>query len=149
MKRPVRPVIGIIALIVAIIGVGTSVFSHEIAERIQPTPPTEEKIADFAVRVKDAVVAKLKDRDAAVVAAPKVYRWHTTIPRIALALGILGLIGASASYLRGERRHFAVSAAGFGMIALAWQALMISLGVVFVLIIIFAILGLIGIDISI
>lgn len=149
MKRPVRPVIGIIALIVGIIGVVTSVFSHEIAEHIQPSPPAEQKIADFAVRVKHAVIAKMKDRDSVAATAPQVYRWHATIPKVALALGILGLVGASASYIRGERRHFAISAAGFGIVALAWQALMISLGAIVGLVIIFAILNSLEIDISI
>jgi hypothetical protein len=149
MKRPVKPFVGILALVVAIVGLVMSVFGFDIAEHLQPTPPVEEKIADFTVRVKDAVIAKLKNRDAIISTKAQAFSWHVTIPRIALGLGILGLVGASLSYIRGERRTYAVSAAGFGVIALAWQALMISLGAVVAIVIIFAVLNSLGIDISI
>ena len=134
---------------VAIVALVTSVFGLDIAEHLQPTPPVEEKIADFTVRVKDAVIAKLKNRDAVIHSKAQPYSWHATIPRIALGLGIFGLVGASFSYIRGERRTYAVSAAGFGVIALAWQALMISLGALVVIVILFAVLNSLGVDISI
>jgi hypothetical protein len=52
---------------------------------------------------------------------------------------MLGLIGASVSYTRGENRAFAVSAAGLGAVALAWQAMMTSLGALILIVIIFAV----------
>jgi hypothetical protein len=65
-----------------------------------------------------------------------------------MGLGMLGLIGAAVSYTRGEPRAFAVSAAGIGVVALAWQAMMISLGAILVIVIVFAVLNAIGIDLS-
>ncbi len=132
----------------AIIGMAASLFGSDIAEAIQPTPPIEERVAELTVRVKDAVVAKLKDRDAVIAAPTRERDLHTTIPKLAMGLGMLGLIGAAVSYTRGEPRAFAVSAAGIGVVALAWQAMMISLGAILVIVIVFAVLNAIGIDLS-
>ena len=148
MKRLIKPIVGLIALIVAIIGLVGSIFGPDIAEWIQPTPPVEEKIADLTVRIKDAVIAKLKDRNATIIVKSREHDWHQTIPKLAMGLGMLGLIGASASYTRGENRAFAVSAAGLGAVALAWQAMMISLGALILIVIIFAVLNALGIDMS-
>lgn len=148
MKKPIKPIIGVAALVLAIMGLAASIFGSDIAEAIQPSPPIEEKIADLTVRVKDAVVAKLKDRDAVIASPVREHDWHTTIPKLAMGLGMLGLIGAAVSYVRGESRAFAVSAAGLGVVTLAWQAMMISLGAVLILVIVFAVLNSLGLDLS-
>jgi hypothetical protein len=98
--------------------------------------------------VKDAVVAKLKDRDAVIAAPVRETDLHTTIPKFAMGLGMLGLIGAAVSYTRGESRAFAGSAAGLGVVALAWQAMMISLGAILIIVILFAVLNSLGFDLS-
>ena len=148
MKRPIKPIIGVFALVLAIVGLAVSIFGSDIAEAIQPSPPIEEKVADLTVRVKDAVIAKLKNRDAVIATPVREHDWHATIPKCAMGLGMLGLIGAAASYSRGESRAFAVSAAGLGLVALAWQAMMISLGAILFIVIIFAVLNALGIDLS-
>jgi hypothetical protein len=148
MKRPVKPILGVIALVFAIVGLAVSIFAPDIAEAIQPSPPVEEKVADLTVRIKDAVVARLKDRDAVIAAPDRPHDWHVTIPKLAMGLGMLGLIGAAISYTRGEARAFAIAAAGLGVLALAWQAMMISLGALLLIVIVFAVLGALGIDLS-
>jgi len=148
MKKPINPIIGVAALVFAIMGLAASIFGSDIAEAIQPSPPIEERVADLTVRVKDAVIAKLKDRNAVIAAPVREHDWHTTIPKLAMGLGMLGLIGSAVSYTRGESRAFAVSAAGLGVVALAWQAMMISLGAILIIVIIFAVLNWLGIDLS-
>ena len=148
MKKPIKPIIGVAALVIAIIGLAVSIFGSDVAEAIQPSQPIEEKVADLTVRVKDAVIAKMKDRDAVIAAPEREHDWHTTMPKFAMGLGMLGLIGAAVSYTRGEPRAFAVSAAGLGVVALAWQAMMISLGAILIIVIIFAVLNSLGIDLS-
>lgn len=148
MKKLRKPIIGIVALVVAIIGLAASIFGSDIAEAIQPSPPIEEKLADFTVRLKDTVVAKLKNQDAVNAAPVRERDWHTTIPKVAMGLGMLGLICAAVSYTRGEPRAFAVSAAGFGVVALAWQAMMISLVAILIILIVFAVMNSLGMDLS-
>lgn len=148
MKKSVKPVIGVAALVLAILGLILSIFGSDIAEAIQPSPPIEEKVADLTVRVKDAVIAKLKDRTAVIADPEKNHDWHSTLPKLALAFGVLGLTGAATSYTRGERRSFAISAAGLSLVALTWQAMLISLGAILVIVIIFVVLNQIGIDLS-
>ena len=148
MKKHLKPIIGVISLVCASIGLVLAVFGADIAESIQPTPPIEEKVADLTVRIRDAVVAKLKDRDATIESAAPGQTWHTTIPKAGMAFAILGLIGGATSYTRGENRAFAISAGGLGVIALAWQALMISLAAILLIVIVFAVLNALGIDLS-
>ena len=146
MKKPIRPTLGILALLLAILGLVASIFGSDIAEKIQPTPPVEEKVADLVIKVKDAVVAKLKNRDAVIVAPER--DWHVIMYKTAMGLGMLSLIAAAISYAKGEPRSYAVSAAGLGVVALAWQALMISFGAIVFFIVIFAVLNFLGIDLS-
>ncbi|MDA7888613.1 hypothetical protein N9A86_04470 [Akkermansiaceae bacterium] len=148
MKKTIKPIIGIIALACAAIGLILAVFGADIAESIEPTPPIEEKVADLTVKIKDAVVAKLKDRDALIESEELGFSWHTTIPKAGMALAVLGLIGGAMSYTRGENRAFAISAGGIGVVALAWQALMISLGAILLIVIVFIVLNSLGLDLS-
>lgn len=143
-----KPIIGIIALTFASIGLILAVFGEDIAESIEPTPPVEEKVADLTVKIKDAVTAKLKDRDAVIEREESGFSWHATIPKTGMALAVLSLIGGAISYTRGENRAFAVSAGGIGVVALAWQALMISLGAILLIAIIFVVLNALGIDLA-
>ena len=76
------------------------------------------------------------------------FSWHETLPKTGLALAALGLIGGASSYVRGENRAFAVSAGSIGVVALAWQALMISLGAIVFVVIVFGVLSALGIDLS-
>lgn len=148
MKKLIKPIVGIIALVLAVLGLIASIFGPDIAEAIQPTPPIEEKVADLVVSVQDALIAKLKDHDAVLVTPDRAHDWHTRIAKVAMGLGVIGLIGAAVSYTRGEPRAFAVSAAGSGVVALAWQAMMVSLGAILIIVIVFAVLSSLGIDIS-
>lgn len=148
MKHPGKPIIGVVALVCASIGLILAIFGPDIAAAIEPTPPIEEKVADLTVKVRDAVIAKLKDREATVPTEETGFSWHTTIPKVGMALAVLGLIGAATSYTRGENRAFVVSAGGIGVVALAWQALMISLGAILIMVIVFAVLSSLGIDLS-
>jgi len=149
MKRPlIKPVIGVIALIFASIGLILSVFGADIAESVQPSPPIEEKIADLTVKIKDAVVAKLKNQDIIPEREKSGTNWHTTIPKAGMGMAVLSLIGGAISYIRGENRAFAISAGSIGVVAIAWQALMISLGVILFIFIVFLVLNAIGLDLS-
>lgn len=148
MKNSIKPIVGIIALTCAAIGLVLAVFSSDIAESIEPTPPIEEEVANLSIKIKDAVIAKLKDRDAVIEKEAPGFSWHTTLPKAGMALAVLGLIGGATSYTRGEHRAFAVSAAGIGVVALAWQAFMISLGLILLIVIIFIVLNSLGLDLS-
>ncbi len=148
MKKTIKPLIGVTALVCASLGLILAVFGSDIAESIQPTPPIEEKVADLTVRIKDAVVAKLRDREATVSSVDRGFDWHSSVPKAGMALAVLGLIGGASSYTRGENRAFAISAGGIGVIALAWQALMISLGAILIIVIVFVVLNSLGLDLS-
>ena len=149
MKKSIKPIIGIIALTCATLGLILSLFGSDIAESIQPTPPIEEKVADLTIKIKNAVLAKLKDPDVTIESEESGFTWHTAIPKIGMALALLSLIGGATSYTRGENRAFAISSTGIGVIALAWQAIMISLGAVILIVIIFVVLNSLGLDLSI
>jgi len=148
MKKPIKPIIGIIALTFAALGLILAIFGSDIAESIEPTPPVEEKVADLTVKIKDAVVAKLKDRNATIENVESKFSWHENILKAGMALAVLSIIGAATSYTRGENRAFAISAGGVGVVALAWQALMISLGVILFIVIILVVLNALGLDLS-
>jgi hypothetical protein len=148
MKKPVKPILGVLALCCAAIGLILAISGPDLAEAIEPTPPIEEKVADLTVKIKDAVVAKLKDRDAKIEGEEKGFSWHVVIPKIAMALTALGLVGGAASYTRGEHRAFAFAAGGLGAVALAWQTLMVGLAVILILGIVFIVMNSLGIDLS-
>ena len=140
---------GVLALVIASLGLLLAIIGADIAEAIEPTPPIEEKIADVTVRIKDTVLAKLKNREAVIAPQESSFSWHEALPKAGLVLAALGLmIGGASSYARGENRAFAVSAGSIGAVALAWQALMVGLGVILLIVIVFVVLNAMGLDIS-
>ena len=126
MKK--KPVIGIAALLCGILALIGAVFGPDLAERISPAPPVEEKIADTVVRVRDAVVAKLKDRDATIARGEEAPSLRFRVFQVSLGLAVAGVVGAGLSYSRRENRRIAVSAGAVALVGLAWQAMTIALG---------------------
>ncbi|MEM8954232.1 MAG: hypothetical protein AAGD22_08785 [Verrucomicrobiota bacterium] len=97
MKKPIKPIIGAVALICAAIGMVVTVSGSELAEANEPTPPIEEKVVSLTVRIRDAVAAQLKDRDAKIESDEFGLSWHPAIPKAGIALAVLGLIGGAKS----------------------------------------------------
>ncbi len=148
MKKPVRPILGVIALACAAMGLILALFGSDLAEWIEPSAPVEEKVADIVVKIKDAVVAKLQDQDAVIPKEESGWSWHTAMPKLALAFAALGIIGGASSYTRGENRAFAISAGGVALVSLVWHGLMLSIGAIVLIAIIFIVLNALQIDIS-
>jgi hypothetical protein len=139
MKK--KPLVGIMAFACAVLALVGAVFGPDIVERISPTPPAEEKIAGAAVRVRDAVVAKLKDRNAKIARQDSTVSLRYRVFQASLGFAVAGVIGAGVSYSRREDRRVAVSAGAIALIGLAWQAMMIALGVLVLLVIIAVVLS--------
>jgi hypothetical protein len=139
MKK--KPAVGIIAFICGGLALIGAVFGPEIAERISPTPPVEEKIADTVVRVRDAVVAKLKDRNAKIAREESVPSLRVRVIQASLGLAVLGMIGAGVSYSRHEDRRVAISAGAIALVGLAWQTMMVALGALVLCIIVALVLS--------
>lgn len=139
MKK--KPVIGIIAFVCGVLALVGAVFGPQAAEHISPTPPIEEKIADSVVRVRDAVVAKVKDRNAKIAGEESKTSLRIRVFEVSLGLAVLGVIGAGVSYSRREDRRVAVSAGAIALVGLAWQAMMIALGALVLCVIIALVLS--------
>ena len=58
--------VGLIVVIFAAICLVFEVFEADLVEAIELTPSIEEKVADVTVVIKDALVAKWKDRVAMI-----------------------------------------------------------------------------------
>jgi hypothetical protein len=139
MKK--TPICGIVAFACASLALVTAVFGPDIAERISPTPPVEEKIADTVVRVRDAVVARLKDRNAKIAHEEKKPSAHQRVFQLSLGLAVLGVISASVSYSRREDRRIAFSAGAIALVGLAWQAMMLAVGALIICVIVALVLS--------
>jgi len=132
---------GMAAFVCAALALVGAILGPQIAERFAPPAPVEEKVADAVVRMRDAVVAKLKDKNAKVAAAERSASLHARIMTWSLALGALGLITAGVSYVRRENHRLAVTAGGLALVGLAWHAVMIAIGAIIVIVIVAVILG--------
>lgn len=136
-----KPIIGFISFALGVLGLAGAVFGGELADRISPPPPVEEKIADSVVRVRDAVVAKLKDRNADIAHHEPAPSLRVRALQASLGFAILGVVGAGVSYARREDRRVAMAAGAIASIGLLWQAMMFALGVLVLCVIVLLVLS--------
>ena len=131
--RPKRSWLGIVGLAVGFVGFGLSVFGPEVVQHVAPQPPRKElsdTLAEAAVKFRQ----RMRDGGTASPAHQDAVSWRR--PSFAAALRFAALGGGFAAvllgcvgWLRGEDLRFDGSAVSIGLIALAWQQILIAIGV--------------------
>lgn len=129
--------LGALALLASII--------HFWAGPIDPPPSLEHVVADRAVAIRDATVARLAGREApAPEATQRSWSNDRMLTVTVVTLGALSLVLAVAGFARGEPRRVAVGAAFLGASAIAFQLFTVVLGVIVVLVLVALVLGALG-----
>ena len=138
----------LVALILGILAFGAAL-GHFYLGPIDPPPTLEDVVAEKAVAIRDSVVARLKGEEPETRSTPA---WMKEMSRddmlrnAIMAAAFLALVLASIGYIRREDGRIAASAVMFGTFAIAFQFLVIALGVLVLVILIAVVLGEIGFD---
>ena len=129
-------IIGFLALIFAFL-------SPWIAEAIDPPPkPVEESVVDFATKLKDAAVAKMKGEEYKGEVTEKVPSNY--LPPAVIAFGMIGAGFGVGSIFAGEKKSFSGCAITLGVSAVVVQwSIMIVAALIFVLLVM-VVLGVLG-----
>jgi hypothetical protein len=138
IKPKIIGVFGVIAGFVALLAV---LVGPSICDTLYPKPPVEERIADKAVAIRDAVKSRLKGEPRQSPPLSERFDPHELPYTISLTLAAVGIIGGCVSYLRREDHRFAYVACGVGTLTLAWHAVLMALGALVLCIIIFGIIS--------
>lgn len=138
MKRPAR--FTLIALVLGMVALSGSV-GHFWLGPIEPPPKLEDSIADHAVKIRNKVMAKLKNED-----VPKeTYQRTWNADQVAMAsiagISVLAILLSVIGFVQHEPVRMAGSAAALGGSALALQYLVIAIVAVVFAIILSAVLN--------
>ncbi len=133
--------IGVIGVIAGFLGLLAVLVGPSIRDAFFPKPPVEERIADKAVAIRDAVKSRLKGEPRRSPSLAARFDADELPYTISLALAAVAIIGGCVAYLRREDHRFAYVACGVGTLTLAWHAILLALGAFILCVIIYVIIS--------
>jgi|GEM_PF-1996717 len=134
----------VIGLVLGIIALGVGL-THFFAGPIDPPPLLEELVADKAVKITQAMTAKLKGEEYLSSSSESdQFGPDRMIELTTVILGFIALVLAAFSFIQKEDPKISGMAAAFGGGAIALQFLILALGAFVLIFLIAAVLGAIG-----
>jgi hypothetical protein len=128
------------AVVIGVVAFGLALV-HFWAGPFSPQPPIEEVVADKAVKIRDAVVAKLKGEEKASLAHTQSFDTDRVVTIATVVASFLAIVLAVVSYLRREDKRFSGSAVTLGGVALAVQYIAVAIGAIVLAILVAAVLS--------
>jgi len=119
---------GILAVIVAFLGLLAVLVGPAIRDAIVPPPPPEQRLAATVVTIKESIVARVKKTAPPQEVSPQRFSREELPYTLSLAFAATAIIGGSVSFLRYEDRRYAYVAWGVSAVTLAWYAVLLALG---------------------
>lgn len=113
---------------------------------IEPPEPIEISVADTAVAIRDAVVARVRGEEAEGVVVERAWGPDRLVEASAMLAATIAIILGFIAFVRREDLRIGGSAAVLGSAAIAFQFLTIALGLLFFAILIGVVLSRIGFD---
>ncbi len=148
MSSQVKHRIGIIGLVIGLIAVGIAIFQDDLRAEIIPedTPVVEvEKkeapsFKELAIKVSKRVIQDkiLKEDNAAhlpPVEEDELHAPHDSIALIYTGLGFLAMVLGIISWVKKEHIRIAGGAISLGLVAIAWQYVLIGVGIAIIILI--------------
>ena len=135
-----RSTFGLVGLVVGVVAFGLAL-AHFWAGPFSPKPPREEVVAEKAVKIRDAVVAKLKGEEKAAPARAQAFDTDRVVTISTIVASFLAIVLAVVSYIRREDKRISGSAVALGGVALAVQYLAVAIGAIVLAILVAAVLS--------
>ncbi len=135
-----RKAFGFLGVLIGALAFATAAL-HFFEGPFETSPPIEETIANKAVDIRDAVVARLKGESVESAVAPPGRSIDDWVRMGIVGSSTLAILLAVASFIRREDARMSGSALALGGGALAFPFLAIAIGVVVLVAIIGAVLG--------
>jgi len=121
---------------VACAALAAAFLSPWIVEAIDPSPPLEEVVADKAVKIRDAVKAKLSGEE---YVAERKLRVGAVLPPAIISAGLAGAALGLVSLFKRETRRFSTSAMTIGISAVVVQWMVVVAAAIIGLLILYLI----------
>jgi hypothetical protein len=129
-----------VGVVIGVVAFGLAL-AHFWAGPFSPKPPIEEVVADKAVKIRNAVVAKLKGEEKAAAAHAQSFDTDRVVTISTIAASFLAIVLAVVSYIRREDKRISGSAVALGGVALAVQYLVVAIGAIVLAILVAAVLS--------
>lgn len=131
---------GFVGVVVGVVAFGLAL-AHFWVGPFSPKPPLEEVVAEKAVKIRDAVVAKLKGEEKATPAQAQSFDTDRVVTISTIVASFLAIVLAVVSYIRREDKRVSGSAVALGGVALAVQYLAVAIGAIVLAILVAAVLS--------
>ena len=142
-----RSIIGTWGVAIGMLALAMAFLPPWIADAIAPPQPVEVEVVDFASRLKDAAVAKIKGEQYTPLKERK-KDLGDYVPSGIIALGMLGVCLGVTSTIRGERKVYGMTAIGLGVGAAVVQWSIIICSILIFAILVAVVLNMLGIELS-
>jgi hypothetical protein len=135
-----RSTFGVVAIVIGVIAFGLAL-TQFWAGPFTPQPTIEEVVADKAVKIRDAVVAKLKGEEQASSVHARSFDIDRVVTMATIVASFLAIVLAVISYIRREDKRITASAIALGGMALAVQYIAMAIGAIVLAILVAAVLS--------
>jgi hypothetical protein len=135
-----RSTFGLIGVVAGVVALGLALL-HFWAGPFNPKPSIEKVVAEKAVKIRDAVVARLKGEEKPASVESQTFDTDRLITISTIVAGFLAVVLAVASYIRKEEKKVSVSAVALGGGAIALQYFAVAIGAIVLAILIVAVLS--------
>ena len=147
MEKKKKKTLGAVGCIIGFIALVAAFLSPHIAEAIDPPQkPIEESFADFAVKLKDATVAKMKGKEYEPEVEPEERLPSATLIPAIITLGMVGTGFGVGGLLREERTAISSAAITLGITAAVVQWSLLIAGAIIACLLLAVVCGMLGID---
>lgn len=127
---------GLAGVVVGCVALAAAFLSPWLAEAIDPSPPLEVVVADKAVKIRDAVKAKLAGEK---YVPERPVRAGAVLPPVVIAAGLVGAGLGLVSLFKRETRMFSASAMTIGVSAVIVQWMVVAAAVIIGLLVLYVI----------
>jgi hypothetical protein len=129
---------GAIGSIVGLLALIAAVLPHWVIPMIYPPPPIDQIIVDTGHRLKDRLIARAKgvEYQAPAHKVSDADRWNDALAVGAVSLGLLAIVFAVCALVFREERLLAGVAAVLGAGAIAFELVVVAIGILILIAII-------------
>jgi len=127
--QSMRSTFGVVGVVVGVVAFGLAL-AHFWAGPFSPKPPLEDVVADKAVKIRDAVVLKLKGEESVAPATAQSFDADRVVTISTIVASFLAIVLAVVSYIRREDKRVSASAVALGGVALAVQYIAVAIGAI-------------------
>ncbi len=136
-----NPVFGVVGLVMGILSISVALFQENLRETTAPPPPEKKSIKELAINAGTNYLREKFDEPVKPSPPPHkvpgafsgIIKKYDSVEFVYAGLGLIAVALGVVSWVRKEQAHLASGAISLGVVAIAWQYVVIGIAIAVIL----------------